>query len=260
MGNNMLKIQWIGFITIIRKETSRIFRIWTQTLLPSVITTTLYFLIFGNFIGSRIGKLENFSYIEFIVPGIILMTVITNSYTNVVSTFFSAKFQKNIEELLVSPISNSVILLGYMFGGIIRGILVGILVTIVSLFFSPITFLHPVLIVITVIFTSVLFSLCGLLNAIFSKTFDDITIIPTFVITPLIYLGGVFYSIKMLPTFWQKVSLFNPILYLVNIFRYGFLGISDISITISLLFLAGFIVVMWGICLTLLNRGVGIKQ
>jgi ABC-2 type transport system permease protein len=254
-----MKTQWIGFLTLVRKEIVRVFRIWPQTLMPSAVTTTLYYLIFGNFIGSRIGSYENFSYMEFIVPGLIMMAVITNSYTNTASTFFSAKFQRNIDELLVSPLNPSTILLGFMGGGMIRGIIVGTIVTLISLFFAPLKIAHMGLIIFTMVFTSALFSLAGLVNAIYSKKFDDITIIPTFVLTPLIYLGGVFYSVRLLPEFWQSISLLNPILYLVNIFRYGFLEVSDVPIFTAFFFLFVFVVGMWFFSLRLLKKGVGLS-
>ena len=256
----MLHIQKIGLITLIRKEMKRVFRIWPQTLLPPVVTMTLYFLIFGRFIGSRIGDIDGFTYIEFIVPVLIMMSVITTSYSNVVSTVFSSKWQRSIEELLVSPMRSATILLGFLSGGIIRGMLVGCLVTCVSMVFTPLSFNSFSLTVVTIILTSLLFSLMGFLNALFAKSFDDISIVPTFVLTSLTYLGGVFYSISSLPSFWQDVSLFNPILYLVNVFRFGFLGISDIPVLWALLALACFVVAFWVIAHRLLNRGYGIKN
>ena len=243
-----------------RKETLRIFRIWTQTLLPSVISTSLYFLIFGSFIGSRIGLIGEVTYLQFIIPGLVMMSVITNAYSNVVASVFSAKFQRNIEELLVSPLTSSVILLGYIIGGVMRGVIVGFLVFLVSLYFTPLPMTHPLIAITTIIGTAILFSLLGFVNAIFARKFDDIAIVPTFVLTPLTYLGGVFYSIKHLPLIWQKVSFFNPILYLVNSFRYGFLGISDISVSTSLLSMGVLIVGMWGLALFLLHRGIGLRQ
>lgn len=256
----MVKLQLIGLFTIIRREVHRIFRIWPQTLLPSVITTTLYFLIFGNFIGNRIGTVDGVPYINFIIPGLIMMAIISNSYGNIVSSFYGAKFQRNIDEMLVSPMSSHVILLGFVIGGMIRGILVGTLVIIVALSFSTIHLLNLPLIIICMIFTSALFSLAGLINAVFAKSFDDISIIPTFVLTPLTYLGGVFYSISLLPEFWQSVSLFNPILYLVNVFRYGFLGVSDINVHVAMVCLLIMVVIMWIVCSTLISRGIGLKN
>lgn len=253
-------VQLVGLNTIVKKEVHRIFRIWSQTLLPSVITVTLYFLIFGSFIGSRIGELDGYSYIEFIVPGLIMMAVITNSYTNVVSSFFSAKFQKNIEELLVSPLKSNTILIGFLAGGIIRGLMVGLLVTAVSLFFAPMEIYSITLVLAIILFTSTFFSLCGFINAVFARKFDDIAIVPTFVLTPLIYLGGVFYSIHFLPPVWQKVSLFNPILYLVNIFRYAVLGISDIPVFTSLIILVILTLILWLFSAWLLKKGIGIRH
>jgi ABC-2 type transport system permease protein len=221
---------------------------------------TLYFIIFGSLIGSRIGTMNGFSYIDYIAPGIIMMSIINNSYANVVSSFFGAKFQNHIEEMLVAPIPNIVILAGFIIGGVARGLLVGTVVTIVALFFTKIT-VHSFGITIAVVFmTSVIFSLAGFINAIFAKKFDDISIIPTFVLTPLIYLGGVFYSIDMLPQFWQTVSSFNPILYMVNAFRYGMLGESDINITTAFSILTLFTSILFVVSLTLLNKGIGIKK
>ena len=253
-------VQWIGLFTLIRKEVTRIFRIWTQTLLPSVVTTTLYFLIFGQFIGQRIGIFDGYNYIEFIIPGLIMMSMITNSYMNVSSSFFGSKFQRNIEELLVSPLHNHLLILGYLSGGIIRSLIVGLLVTFVSMFFSPISFHSPILVILCACLTAILFSLLGFLNGIYAKKFDDISIVPTFLLTPLIYLGGVFYSVAILPPFWQMVSLFNPILYLVNIFRYGCLGISDINVTNALLIMILIIVVLFTFINFLIKKGVGIRQ
>lgn len=250
---------FIAFSTIVRKEVTRFSRIWVQTIVPPAISMTLYFIIFGNLIGSRIGTMNGFSYIDYIAPGIIMMSIINSSYANVVSSFFGAKFQHHIEEMLVAPIPNVVILMGFVTGGVARGLLVGAVVTMVALFFTDLT-IHSFSITIAVVFmTSIIFSLAGLINAIFAKKFDDISIIPTFVLTPLIYLGGVFYSIDMLPEFWQTVSAFNPILYMVNAFRYGMLGESDINIGSAFLMLALFTSVLFVVSLHLLNKGVGIK-
>lgn len=251
---------WVAFYTIIEKEIVRFMRIWVQTILPAVVTTTLYFIIFGKLIGSRIGEMDGYNYIDFIVPGLILMAVITNSYANVVSSFFSSKMQRHIEELLISPVPNWMIILGYVGGGVARGIMVGIAVTLVSLFFTDLTIHSYGMTFLVLIFTSILFALAGLINAIFAKTFDDISIVPTFVLTPLTYLGGVFYSIKMLPEFWQHVSLANPILYMVNAFRYGLLGSSDIPIGTALVIILLFIVVLGSVTHYLLAKGVGIKD
>ncbi|MFK8018252.1 MAG: ABC transporter permease [Pseudomonadales bacterium] len=251
---------WIAFTTIFVKEVRRFMRIWPQTLVPPVITVTLYFIIFGNLIGSRIGTMDGFSYMEFVVPGLIMMGVITNSYGNVVSSFFGAKFQHSIEELTVSPVPNWVILLGFVLGGVTRGLVVGFIVTLMSLFFTKLSINNLPLTVLVVLLTSVLFSIAGLINAIFANNFDDISIIPTFVLTPLIYLGGVFYSVSLLPDFWAGVSKFNPVLYMVNAFRYGVLGISDISVGVALTMITGFIAIAFSYALYLLNSGTRIRS
>ncbi|HRF87259.1 MAG: ABC transporter permease [Cellvibrionales bacterium] len=251
---------WIAFSTILTKEIRRFLRIWMQTLLPPAITTGLYFVIFGTLIGSRIGEMQGYSYIQFVVPGLVMMSVLTNSYSNVVSSFFSNKFQHSIEELLVAPVPNWAILAGYVAGGVARGICVGIVVTILSLFFSKLHVQHWLIMISAVLLTSVLFSLLGLLNAIFAKNFDDISIIPTFVLTPLTYLGGVFYSIDLLPPFWKALSQLNPILYMVNAFRYGMLGISDVNVSASLGMIALFSCIACVVALRLLNSSKGLRS
>ncbi|MWP48605.1 MULTISPECIES: ABC transporter permease [unclassified Gilliamella] len=256
----MNNLYWIALKSIWRKEVTRFLRIWIQTLIPPVITMSLYFIIFGNLIGSRIGDMGGFSYMEFIVPGLIMMSVITNSYTNVCSSFFSAKFQRNIEEILVAPVPTNILILGYVGGGVMRGILTGILVTIVSLFFVRFDVHSWLFVIFTLLLTSILFSLAGLINAVFAKTFDDISIIPTFVLTPLTYLGGVFYSITMLPTFWQWVSKINPIVYMINGFRYGFLGVSDVPLWITFSMLILFVTVLYVIAWRLIDRGLGLRS
>jgi len=255
-----LKHQYIAFKTILIKEILRFSRIWIQTILPPAITTTLYFIIFGNLIGSQISDMDGFSYMEYIVPGLILMAIITNSYANVVSSFYGSKFQHNIEEMLISPTPNYVILLGFVAGGVARGIAVGGVVTIVSLFFTDLTIQHYFLTTLVVILTAILFSLAGFINAVFAKSFDDISIVPTFILTPLTYLGGVFYTIKLLPEFWQFVSLINPILYMVNTFRYGIIGVSDINVVTAFVIIIAFIIALFWWSLSLLNRGVGIRN
>ncbi len=250
-----LQEQWIAFLTILHKEIKRFTRIWIQTLLPPAITMILYFVIFGKLIGSRIGDMAGFSYIEFVAPGLIMMAVITNAYANVSSSFFSAKFQRSIEELLVSPTPNYIILLGYVMGGVARGMAVGLIVTIMSLFFADLSIHHWGATLFIVFMTSVLFSLAGFINAIYANTFDDVSIIPTFVLTPLTYFGGVFYSIHLLPEFWQKVSVFNPILHMVNGFRYGMLGVSDVHISTALIGLTAFVVILFIIAMHLLKTG-----
>lgn len=247
--------QWVAFTTILVKEVRRFMRIWQQTLLPPAITIALYFVIFGKLIGPRIGEMSGFSYIEFVVPGLIMMSVITNSYGNVVSSFFGTKFQRSIEELLVSPVPNYIILLGYVIGGVVRGLAVGVIVTLLSLFFTDLQVSHPGVTVAIVFLTAVLFALAGFINAVFANNFDDISIIPTFVLTPLTYLGGVFYSISMLPSFWQGVSLANPVLYMVNTFRYGLLGVSDINVAWAFVMVTGFCVLLFFFSLFLLERG-----
>ncbi len=255
----MYQIYWTAFVSLLGKEINRFTRIWVQTLVPPAITMCLYFIIFGNLIGSRIGQMNGFSYMEYIVPGLIMMSVITNSYSNVASSFFSAKMQKNIEELLVAPVPNYVIIAGYVMGGVTRGLLVGTLVTFVSLFFVDLNVDHWGIIFLTVFMTSVVFALGGLINAVFAKTFDDISIVPTFVLTPLTYLGGVFYSISLLPEFWQGVSKINPIVYMVNAFRYGFLGVSDVDIVTSFSVLSVFVVLLYCVAHYLVTKGKGLR-
>jgi ABC-2 type transport system permease protein len=249
----------ICFYTIARRETTRIFRIWVQTLVPPVITMTLYFIIFGSFIGSQLADIKGYNYMAFIAPGLIMMSIITNSYTNTVSSFFSTKFQRNIEELLVSPAPDWVIILGYISGGVVRGLSVGFLVSLVSLFFVRLPLFSITYTVLFAFLTSVVFALAGMINGIFAKKFDDISIIPTFVITPLTYLGGVFYSISLLPVFWQTVSKANPIIYMIDGFRYGFLGASDISVVAGLGMLVLFSVVLFSVNLYLLKKGIGTR-
>ena len=257
----MIKFKYgVALKSIWIKEMSRFMRIWVQTLVPPVITMSLYFVIFGNLIGSRIGEMNGFSYISFIVPGLIMMSVITNSYSNVASSFYSAKFQLSIEELLVAPVPNYVIIWGYIGGGVIRGLMVGFLVTCVSLFFVELQIANLIILILSVILTAILFSIGGLLNAIFARTFDDISIIPTFVLTPLTYLGGVFYSISLLPPFWQGVSHFNPVFYMINAFRYGFLGVADVSLLWSFTVIIAFIAVLYSVVAVLLKKGVGIRS
>jgi len=250
----------VAFWTIVRREIKRFMRIWAQTLLPPAITMTLYFIIFGNLIGSRIGEMGGFDYMEYIVPGLIMMSVITNSYSNVVSSFYSTKFQKNIEELLVSPVPNWVILSGFVLGGVARGLGVGLIVTLLSLFFTDLQVQNLFVTIAIVFLTSVLFALGGFINAVYANSFDDISIIPTFVLTPLTYLGGVFYSIQLLPDFWQGVSQLNPILYMVNTFRYGILGVSDINVGFAFGMIMLFIAALFSYALYLLQNGKGIRS
>lgn len=250
---------WVTFMTIFTKEILRFTRIWVQTILPSVITTTLYFVIFGRLIGDRIGTMEGFAYLDFIVPGLVLMGVITNSYSNVVASFYSSKFSRYIEELLISPAPNWVILAGYVAGGVARGLVVGCAVLLVAMGFTDIQIHSLGVMLLICLMTAILFSLGGFINAIYANSFDDISIVPTFVLTPLTYLGGVFYSIELLPDIWQVLSLANPLLYMVNAFRYGLLGVSDIPIRLAFGMILVLIVVLAAISLSLLRRGVGIK-
>ncbi|QOR38301.1 ABC transporter permease [Billgrantia diversa] len=250
----------IALWTLVFKEIKRFTRIWPQTLLPPSITMAMYFIIFGSLIGSRIGEMDGFSYMDFIVPGLIMMAVITNSYSNVASSFFSNKFQRSVEEMMVSPMPNWVILTGFVLGGMSRGLGVGLIVTLVSLFFTRISVAHPLLTIGVVVLTAALFSIGGFINALLANKFDDVSIVPTFVLTPLTYLGGVFYSISLLPTFWQNASLLNPILYMVNVFRHGFLGVSDIPVGWALAAIVAFIVVLFTVALWMLERGKGIRS
>jgi ABC-2 type transport system permease protein len=252
----------IAFNTIVIREIRRFMRIWVQTLIPPAITMGLYFIIFGSLIGSRIGQMGGFNYMQFVVPGLIMMSIITNSYSNVVSSFFGVKFQHNIEEMLVSPVPNWVILTGFVIGGVARGLMVGLIVTLLSLFFSHLH-IENILVMISIVFlTSVLFALLGFTNAVYAQSFDDISIVPTFILTPLTYLGGVFYSVSLLPAFWQKVSLLNPILYMINAFRYGVLGkeVSDIHIGVAFSMVIVFIVAAFCYNLYLLNTGKGLRS
>lgn len=256
----MFKLYLTALKGLAVKETNRYLRIWIQTLVPPVITTSLYFIIFGNLIGKRIGEMEGFSYMEFIVPGLIMMSVITSSYSNVSSSFFSQKFQKNIEELLVAPVPTHIIIWGFVIGGLGRSILVGILVTIISLLFVPLQVHSWSIVILTLLMTSILFSLAGLLNGIFAKSFDDVSIIPTFVLQPLTYLGGVFFAISMLPPFWQFVSQFNPIVYMISGFRYGILGVIDVPVLFSVLISIVFVILLYGFNWYLIEKGRGLRS
>ncbi len=256
----MLYQFWIAYLTITRREIYRFARIWVQTIIPPVVMVALYFIIFGNLIGQRIGEMDGMNYIDFIMPGLVMMSIITNSYTNVVSSFYGAKYSRHIEEMQIAPVPDLVILLGFVSGGMARGISVGIAVTLVSMLFTEFRMDSPGVVLLVALLTSCLFSLAGLINAIFANSFDDITIVPTFVLTPLTYLGGIFYSIKLLPDFWQTASLGNPILYMVNSFRYGFRGVSDIELLTALLVILFFIAALFAVALTLLARGTGIRQ
>ena len=255
-----LSLNLVAIRTLIRKDVIRVMRIWVQTIVPPAITMTLYFIIFGNLIGRRIGSMEGFDYMQYIAPGLIMMSIITNSYGNVVSSFFGAKFGRHVEEMLVSPMSNSAIIIGHVAGGVLRGLAVGALVTVIALFFTDLSVKHPLITITMVVLSSTVFALAGFINAVFAKKFDDISIVPTFVLTPLTYLGGVFYSISLLPEFWQTVSKANPILYMVNAFRYGILGTSDIGIGYAYAIVLIFVVLLFSACLFLMNRGIGIRE
>jgi ABC-2 type transport system permease protein len=260
MATSMARTEWIGFSTIIIREFNRIVRIWGQTIVPPTVTATLYFVIFGSLIGKRVGLVGGYDYMQFIAPGLIMMTVITNSFGNVVSSFFGAKFGKHLEELLVSPLPNWLILSGYVAGGVLRGVGVGAVVTLVSLFFTHLALQHVFAIISAVFLTSVVFSLGGFVNALFAKNFDHISWFPTFVLTPLTYLGGVFYSVTMLPDWARVVSHANPILYMVSAFRYGFLGQSDVDLRLAYGIMIASAVLMFALAVTLLNRGTGIRD
>ena len=256
---NLWRVNLVGFWTIVRKESRRVVRIWIQTIVPPAITMTLYFIIFGSLVGSRIGSMDGVPYMTFIAPGLIMMAVITNSFANVVSSFFSSKLMLHLEEMLVAPIAHTTIVLGFVVGGVVRGLLVAVLVVVVAMFFTNLQVAHPLITFTTILLTAVVFSIAGLFNAIFAKSFDDISIIPTFVLTPLTYLGGVFFSIQLLPPFWQGVAQLNPILYMVNAFRYGMLGSADISIGFAYLIMLASAAGLFGAVLFMLKRGIGVR-
>ena len=251
---------WVALGTIVRREVTRILRIWAQTLVPPAITMTLYFLIFGGLIGSRVGPMDGLKYMDFIVPGLVMMSVIQNSYGNISSSFFGAKFGRHVEELLVSPMPGYVILGGYVAGAVLRGLMVGVIVLCISMFFTPVRMHHPFVTLTTVLLGATIFSLAGFVNAVYAKKFDDIAIVPTFILTPLTYLGGVFYSVKLLPGWAETATHLNPIFYMVNAFRYGLLGVSDVSMWVAYGLMLGFVVVLAAIGLYLLKRGVGLRS
>jgi ABC-2 type transport system permease protein len=256
---SLLEINLVGLATIVRKETRRVLRIWVQTIVPPAITMTLYFVIFGKLVGDRIGDMSGVPYMTFIAPGLIMMSVITNSFANVVSSFFSSKLMQHLEELLVAPLSYAVIVAGFVVGGVVRGLLVAALVTVVAMFFTDLEIAHPFVTASTIVLTAIVFSLAGLLNAIFAKTFDDISIVPTFVLTPLTYLGGVFFSITLLPPVAQGFAMANPILYMVNAFRFGMLGRADVSIGVAYAIMLSAIVLLFAAIMWLLHRGSGVR-
>jgi ABC-2 type transport system permease protein len=256
---SLVTVNLVGFATIVRREARRIVRIWLQTIVPPAITMTLYFVIFGSLIGQRIGEMGGVPYTTFIAPGLIMMSVITNSFGNVVSSFFSGKMQMHLEEMLVSPMSYATIVIGYVTGGVVRGLLVAGLVTVVALFFADLTVVHPLVTLSVIVLTSIVFSLAGLLNALFAKTFDDISIVPTFVLAPLTYLGGVFFSIELLSPFWQSIARVNPILYMVNAFRFGMLGESDIPLAHAFAIILIAVAALFALAMILLKRGIGVR-
>ena len=250
----------IALLTIVRREVSRILRIWGQTLVPPAITMTLYFLIFGGLIGSRVGTMDGIEYMDFIVPGLVMMSVIQNSYGNISSSFFGAKFGRHVEELLVSPMPNWVILGGYVAGAVLRGLMVGVIVLLIAMLFTPVRIPHPLVTLSTVLLGATIFSLAGFVNAAYAKKFDDIAIVPTFILTPLTYLGGVFYSVRLLPDWAEAATHLNPIFYMVNAFRYGLLGVSDVPLWIAYALMFGFVAALAGLGLWLLQRGVGLRS
>lgn len=246
--------------TIVRREVNRILRIWGQTLVPPAITMTLYFLIFGGLIGSRVGEMDGIRYMDFIVPGLVMMSVIQNSYGNISSSFFGAKFGRHVEELLVSPMPNWVILGGYVAGAVLRGLMVGTIVLLIAMLFTKVRIPHPVVTFTTVLLGATIFALAGFVNAVYAKKFDDIAIVPTFILTPLTYLGGVFYSVKLLPDWAEAATHANPIFYMVNAFRYGLLGTSDVPVGVAYALMLGFVVALAALGLWLLRRGVGLRS
>jgi ABC-2 type transport system permease protein len=256
----MGRTRWIGFQTIVMRELGRILRIWGQTIVPSAVTATLYFLIFGSLIGKRIGEMGGVPYMQYIAPGLIMMAVITNAYANTVSSFFGAKMQRFLEEISVSPQPSWIIVLGYVGGGVLRGLLVGAVVTVVSLFFTHLPVHHLFIIILAVLLTSFVFSVGGFINGVFAKTFDQVNWMPAFVLTPLTYFGGVFYSVSLLPEWAQKLSLANPILHMVNAFRYGFLGSSDVDIGVAFFMMGGFALLLFGLAIWLMERGIGMRE
>ena len=252
--------QRTALYTIVRREVARILRIWGQTLVPPAITMTLYFLIFGGLIGSRVGEMDGIKYMDFIVPGLVMMSIIQNSYGNISSSFFGAKFGRHVEELLVSPMPAWVILGGYVAGAVLRGLLVGAIVLVIAMFFTKVRMPHPFVTLTTVILGATIFALAGFVNAVYAKKFDDIAIVPTFILTPLTYLGGVFYSVKLLPDWAEAATHLNPIFYMVNAFRYGLLGVSDVPLWLAYALMLGFVVALGGLSLWLLKRGVGLRS
>lgn len=260
MATTVARTRWIGLLTILRREFGRILRIWGQTIVPSAVTAALYFVIFGSLIGQRIGRMDGVDYTQYIAPGLIMMAVITNSYANVSSSFFGAKFQRYLEEISVSPLPDWIVVLGYVGGGVLRGLLVGFAVTVVALFFTHLPVQHVLLIIAAVLLTAVIFSLAGFINGVFAKNFDQVNWIPTFILTPLTYFGGIFYSVSMLPEWARELSYSNPVLYMVNAFRYGFLGRSDVDVGYAFAIMLAFAAVLFAIALWLMRRGIGLRD
>ena len=260
MSASTLRPNLVALYTVARRELVRILRIWAQTLVPPAITMTLYFIIFGQLIGRRLGEMGGVSYMDYIVPGLVMMSVIQNAYGNISSSFFGAKFGRHVEELLVSPMPNWVVLAGYVSGGVLRGLLVGAIVLCIAALFTDVSVPHPLVAAATVVLAAVVFALAGFVNAVYAKKFDDIAIVPTFVLAPLTYLGGVFYSVEMLPDAFRGASYANPILYMVNAFRHGLLGVSDVSLGLAFGVMLGFAVLLTGLALWLLRRGVGLRS
>lgn len=255
-----LRPNLVALGTIVRREVTRILRIWAQTLVPPAITMTLYFLIFGSLIGARIGDMGGFTYMDFIVPGLVMMSVIQNSYGNISSSFFGAKFGRHVEELLVSPMPNWVVLGGYVTGAVVRGVAVGAIVLCIAMAFSAVRIPHPLVTLTTVLLGATIFALAGFINAVYARKFDDIAIVPTFILTPLTYLGGVFYSVSLLPGWAETATYANPVFYMVNAFRYGLLGQSDVPLWVAYALMLGFVVVLAALALALLRRGVGLRS
>jgi len=253
-------VRWVGFSTIVMREFGRIVRIWGQTILPSAVTSILYFVIFGSLIGRRIGPMGGVDYMQFIAPGLIMMAIITNSYANVVSSFFGAKFQRFLEEISVSPLPDWLVVLGYVTGGVLRGLLVGIVVTIVSLSFTHLPIHHGVVIVAAAVLTAFVFSLGGFINAVFAKNFDQVNWVPAFILTPLTYFGGVFYSVSLLPDWAQTLSQINPILHMVAAFRYGFLGSADVNVGAAFTIMCVFAASLFALALWLMRSGTGLRD
>lgn len=259
-GRAVARANVVALYTITRREVHRVLRIWTQTLVPPAITMTLYFVIFGKVIGSRVGTMQGFTYMQYIVPGLVMMSIINNCYANITSSFFGSKFGRYVEELLASPMPAWVVLSGYVAGAVLRGLLVGVIVLGIALFFTSLQVAHPLIAITTVLLGATIFSLAGFINAMFAKRFDDIAIVPTFVLAPLTYLGGVFYTVNVLGSPWRQVSLANPILYMVNAFRFGILGVSDVPVWVAYVVMLAFIVALGGFALWLLRRGVGLRS